>query len=154
MKEIVIRNARPEDGTTIAAVYAPYVKETPISFEETPPSGEEMAGRVRETIQRFPYLIAEESGRVVGYAYAGSHQTRASYRWSVNAAVYLAATHHRRGIGTLQRCGIRQLHGNEQISLVFLRQKAAGQPAANENSEHCDRREHQHGESGFMNQNA
>jgi L-amino acid N-acyltransferase YncA len=99
--QILIRNARPEDGAMIADIYAPYVTDTPITFEETSPSGEEMAARVRETIARFPYLVAEEAGRVVGYVYAGPHHLRVSYRWSVNVAVYLAATHHRRGIGTL-----------------------------------------------------
>jgi L-amino acid N-acyltransferase YncA len=98
---IVIRNARPEDGAVVAAIYAPYVRETPITFEETPPPPEEMADRIRQTIAQFPYLLAEEAGRVVGYVYAGPHHPRASYRWSVNVAVYLAATHHRRGIGTL-----------------------------------------------------
>jgi phosphinothricin acetyltransferase len=99
--EIIIRNALPEDGEMIAAIYSPYVKDTPISFEEKPPSGEEMGERVRETIEQYPYLVAEEGGRLVGYVYASQHGARASYRWSVNVAVYLAATHYRRGIGTL-----------------------------------------------------
>ena len=99
--DISIRQARREDGVMIAAVYAPYVMNTPISFEETPPSGPEMEGRIVATLERFPYLVAEEAGRVVGYVYAGAHAARASYRWSVDVAVYIAATHHRRGIGTL-----------------------------------------------------
>jgi L-amino acid N-acyltransferase YncA len=99
--EIIIRKAQGEDGRMIAAIYEPYVIHTPISFEETPPSAEEMEGRIRETIGQFPYLVAEEGGRVVGYVYASPHQARASYRWSVNVAVYIAATHHRLGIGKL-----------------------------------------------------
>jgi L-amino acid N-acyltransferase YncA len=99
--EITIRNALPADGERIAAIYAPYVKNTAVSFEEKPPSGEEMGSRIRETIEQYPYLVAQDAGRVVGYVYASQHGARASYRWSVNVAVYLDSTHHRRGIGTL-----------------------------------------------------
>jgi L-amino acid N-acyltransferase YncA len=99
--ELLIRQACVEDGRSVAAIYEPYVTETPASFEEIAPTGEEMAGRIRETIERFPFLVAEDGGQVIGYAYAGLHGTRASYRWSVNVSAYIARTHHRRGIGTL-----------------------------------------------------
>ena len=82
-------------GAAIAAIYAPYVIETAITFEEVPPTAEEMEARIHETLPRYPYLVGEENGRVVGYVYAGQHGARASYRWSVNVAVYLASSHHR-----------------------------------------------------------
>jgi L-amino acid N-acyltransferase YncA len=99
--EIQIRQARPEDSQSIAGIYEEYVVKLPTSFEETPPIAEEMESRIRETLEQFPYLVAEEAGRVVAYAYAGPHSGRASYRWSVNVSVYISPTHHRRGIGTL-----------------------------------------------------
>jgi phosphinothricin acetyltransferase len=97
--KLSIRVARPEDGAAVARIYEPYVLKTPISFEETPPAAEEMSDRIRQTLPRFPYLIAEADGEVAGYACAGAHASRASYRWGADVAIYLAQSHHRRGIG-------------------------------------------------------
>jgi phosphinothricin acetyltransferase len=69
------------------------------SFEESPPSAVEMADRMRATLERLPWLVAEEEGSVIGYAYAAAHHQRPGYRWSVNISVYVAAGHARRGIG-------------------------------------------------------
>jgi L-amino acid N-acyltransferase YncA len=117
--EIVIRKARREDGATIAAVYQPYVSDTPVSFEETPPSGREMEARIQETIERYPYLVAEEGGRAIGYVYASPHHARVSYRWSVNVAVYIAATHHRKGIGTLLYRELFQLLERQGYAMAY-----------------------------------
>jgi L-amino acid N-acyltransferase YncA len=97
--QLLIRQARPEDGAALADIYRPYVQDLPASFEEIAPSPEEMAQRVRQTLVSWPYLVAEDAGRVIGYAYASSHRARASYRWAVDVTVYISATHHRRGIG-------------------------------------------------------
>jgi phosphinothricin acetyltransferase len=99
-----VRNARPHDGESVAAIYAPYVLGTAISFEEEPPSGAEMASRIAATLPTHPFLVFEEAGRVLGYAYGGAHNERAAYRWSANVSVYVAGDAHRRGIGrTLYR---------------------------------------------------
>src|SRR5215469_1166537 len=99
-----VRVASPSDGDAVAAIYAPYVLETAISFEEQPPSGAEMAARISETLRSHPFLVFEEAGRVLGYAYGGAHNERAAYRWSANVSVYIAGDAHRRGIGrTLYR---------------------------------------------------
>ncbi len=83
----------------MAAIYRPAVTASIASFEEAPPSVDEMAGRIRTTLERLPWLVAEEGGDVIGYAYAAPHHQRAGYRWSVNISVYVAASHHGRGIG-------------------------------------------------------
>ena len=98
--EIRIRQAQPEDGASIAAIYEPYIRDTVITFEEKPVTADEMSQRIAQTLPRYPFLVAEDVGQVIGYAYGGPHQARASYRWSVNVAVYIAGTHHRRGIGS------------------------------------------------------
>jgi phosphinothricin acetyltransferase len=99
-----VRVASPSDGDAVAAIYSPYVLETAISFEEQPPSGAEMAARISETLRSHPFLVFEEAGRVLGYAYGGVHVARAAYRWSANVSVYIADDAHRRGIGrTLYR---------------------------------------------------
>ena len=94
-----IRVATPDDAPTIAAIYAPYVLETVISFEETPPPADEMAERIRSTLKTHPFLVFESKGEIAGYAYAGHHGARQAYRWSVNVSVYTDSNAHRRGIG-------------------------------------------------------
>jgi phosphinothricin acetyltransferase len=96
---LTIRKAVVEDGATLAAIYAPYVSQTVISFETVPPTAEEFSARIANCLPAYPWLIAEMSGQTVGYAYAGPHSGRAAYNWSADISVYLAADHHRQGIG-------------------------------------------------------
>ncbi len=91
-----IRPAAAADADGIAAVYAPYVTDTVISFEDVPPSAQEMAGRVARSLS---WLVAVEAGSVVGFAYAWPHRDRAAYRWSVDVSVYLAPAVCGRGLG-------------------------------------------------------
>jgi phosphinothricin acetyltransferase len=97
---MLIRSAALDDVAAMQAIYAPYVDETPISFEEAAPSVDEMAARWREVTERYPWVVAEVEGRVVGYAYATEHRSRPAYRWSVDVAVYVARETVRRGVGT------------------------------------------------------
>jgi phosphinothricin acetyltransferase len=69
------------------------------SFEVVPPSVEEIAQRIDATLPRFPYLVAERDGELLGYAYAGQHRAREAYQWSVDVSVYIAPQAHRGGIG-------------------------------------------------------
>lgn len=66
-----IRTARLSDAPALRAIYAPYVEKTAITFEYTVPDVEEFAARMRATLRRYPYLVAERGGELVGYAYAG-----------------------------------------------------------------------------------
>jgi L-amino acid N-acyltransferase YncA len=97
-----LRPARPEDAPAIAAIYAPYVTETVISFEDEPPSAGDMAMRMEKVRHAgLPYLVAEgHDGVVLAYAYAGLFHARAAYRHTVENAVYVAQDHRRQGIGT------------------------------------------------------
>jgi phosphinothricin acetyltransferase len=94
-----IRTASEADAGEIAAIYAPFVRDTAISMEETPPSAAEMAERIRACLPTWPWLVAEDEAGVAGYAYASQHRSRPAYRWSVDAAVYVAPRAHRRGVG-------------------------------------------------------
>ena len=94
-----VRLAGPQDAAGIRAIYAPIVRETPISFETLPPSEEEMSGRVAKTLARYPWLVCAAQERVLGYAYAGVHSERAAYQWSVNVSVYVHARCRRHGVG-------------------------------------------------------
>jgi phosphinothricin acetyltransferase len=101
---VSLRVATPDDGAACAAIYAPYVTGTAISFESEPPSTADMAARIARTLPVHPWLVAEEGGAVIGYAYAGRHAERAAYRWAAEVSVYVMRGRHRRGVGrTLYR---------------------------------------------------
>jgi phosphinothricin acetyltransferase len=88
------------DSERVAEIYRPAVEDNFISFEEVAPTAAEMADRMRRVLARLPWLVAQdESGLVVGYAYASPHRERAAYRWSVDISVYVDPAFHRRGIG-------------------------------------------------------
>lgn len=98
--KLCIRAAREEDAATIAAVYAPYVRDTAVSFEVEPPTADVIAQRIAATLPTHPWLVAEASaGSVVGYAYAGKHRERPAYRWCVDTTVYVAHEQRRGGVG-------------------------------------------------------
>ena len=96
---IQVRPASVSDAAAIQEIYAPIVAETAISFEEEPPTVQEMAARIASTLADYPYLAATRDGRVVGYAYAGQHRARAAYRRSVDVTVYVAGNARRTGVG-------------------------------------------------------
>jgi L-amino acid N-acyltransferase YncA len=97
---MLIRHATPDgDAAACAAIYAPIVAETVISLEERPPTPAEFAQRIERVSLTHPWLVAEDGGEVVGYAYANRHHERASYRWSADVAVYVAEGRRGRGVG-------------------------------------------------------
>lgn len=98
---ILIRGATANDAPEVQAIYAPIVKETVISFEDTVPSIEEMAQRISDTLTTHPYLVAEQDGKVIGYAYAGKHRERAAYRNSTDVSAYVAEMARGQGVGRL-----------------------------------------------------
>lgn len=97
---MIIRPASLDDAAAIAAIYAPYVSDTVISFETVPPSADEMAGRIETCLVRYPWLVADDGGRIAGYVYAGRHAGRAAYDWSADVTAYLHPDYHRQGLAT------------------------------------------------------
>jgi phosphinothricin acetyltransferase len=98
----LVRDATPDDAAACAAIYAHYVTATPISFEERPPTLEEMTGRIAKAQARHAFLVlADEQAPdvVVGYAYAGPFASRPAYRWSTEASVYVEKDLRGRGAG-------------------------------------------------------
>ncbi|CAA9305359.1 MAG: Acetyltransferase, GNAT family, partial [uncultured Microvirga sp.] len=93
-----IRLATGRDAGQVAAIYAPNVTGTIISFESEPPGADEMLRRIEGTLERYPWLVCERRGRVLGYAYAGPHGSRAAYQWSVDVSVYVDGGSHRMGV--------------------------------------------------------
>ena len=95
----IIRFARTEDAEALAAIYAPYVRETAITFEYEPPDGEEFRRRMEGIQRRYPYLAAEEDGVLLGYCYASAFKGRAAYDWAAETSIYVRRDLHRRGLG-------------------------------------------------------
>jgi phosphinothricin acetyltransferase len=95
-----IRPATTADAAACAAIYAPFVRDGTASFETEPPDGEAMATRMAKVLGAgWPWLVAEEDGRVLGYAYASQFRDRAAYAQSCESSVYVAGGGHRRGAG-------------------------------------------------------
>jgi phosphinothricin acetyltransferase len=113
-----LRDVTLSDASAIQAIYAPYVRETTISFELEVPSVEVLRQRIEATTSAYPWLVAEEGGQLLGYAYASRHRERAAYVTSVDLAVYLAPQAHRRGLA-------RALYGE-----LFTRLQAQGRHMA------------------------
>jgi L-amino acid N-acyltransferase YncA len=96
-----VRDAGERDAEACAAIYAPYVTDTAITFETEPPSCAVMAARIAEARRTHAWVVLEERGRVVGSASSGPFKSRAAYRWSCEVSVYLEVGRRRGGGGRL-----------------------------------------------------
>lgn len=97
---VTIRDANSErDAAACAAIYAPYVETGPISFEERAPSAAEMAKRIERYTATHPWLVAEDGGGLVGYAYGTHYLDRPAYRWAAEVSVYVSEDRHGEGLG-------------------------------------------------------
>jgi len=102
MSDISIRPATSADIPAITRIYAHAVRHGTASFEFEPPDENEMTRRMRALLDGgYPYLVAEDGGAVLGYAYAGPYRTRPAYRYTVENSIYVAPEAQRRGIGRL-----------------------------------------------------
>ncbi|MCG4822320.1 GNAT family N-acetyltransferase [Streptococcus gordonii] len=95
-----IRLAKPSDARSLLDIYAPYVENTAITFEYEVPIIEDFAIRIEKTLEKYPYLVAEEDGVVLGYAYASTYYARAAYDWAVELSVYVSQDARGQGVGT------------------------------------------------------
>lgn len=96
---MLIRDATGADAEACSAIYAPYVRDTVITFEDEAPDATELARRIATAQRAHAWLVAERDGDVVGYAYAGEYKSRAAYRWSCEVSVYLETGLRRAGVG-------------------------------------------------------
>ncbi|MCD8367576.1 MAG: N-acetyltransferase family protein [Clostridiales bacterium] len=116
-----IRAARPGDAAALAAIYAPYVLETAITFEYEPPDAAEFRRRMEAIQGRYPYLVAEKAGEVLGYAYAAPFHDRAAFAWVAEPSIYLRRDARGQGLGTALYARLEELlRGQGIVSLCAL----------------------------------
>lgn len=95
----LVRDATIEDAVACADIYAPYVRDTVVSFELEPPTAGEMAARIEAALARHAWVVLEDGGRVVGYAYGTTFNPRAAYDWAASVSVYTGTGRRRTGAG-------------------------------------------------------
>lgn len=95
----IVRLATAADAPALAAIYAPIVRDTATSFELEPPDAAEMARRIARIMPRHPWLVCQEAGEVIGYAYGSEHRARPAYQWSAEVSVYVRTGGQRGGVG-------------------------------------------------------
>lgn len=124
-----IRFATPGDSQKILTIYAQYI-ETPITFECSLPSEREFAKRIAEQSEFYPYLLCEEDGNILGYAYAHRHMGREAYQWNAELSVYLDRVFTSKGLGKRMYAALIDLLKLQGIKTVY-----GGVTVPNEKSE-------------------
>jgi len=119
MSDAYIRAATEKDLPAILTIYAPYVLNTTFSFEYNVPTMPEFIQRFRGITEKYPWLIWEEDGEIIGYAYASRMSERTAYQWSADISIYIMDGHHGKGIGrrlyaeveaVLVKCGYQKVY--------------------------------------------
>ena len=117
-EKLKIRDAQIEDAERLVEIYSYYVLNTAVSFEYKVPSVEEFKDRIIKVKKKFPYLVCEKNGTIVGYVYASAYSEREAYSWTVSTSIYVDKDNRRQGIGSflyvnleerLKKLGIKNL---------------------------------------------
>ncbi len=116
---MIMRFATPDDAQAIQAIYAPFIENTVITFENEVPSSEEMAGRIASIQQMYPWIVAEQEGEVIGYAYASALRSRAAYQWCAELSVYINSDQAGHGYGAQLYDALMQLLRLQGIRVVY-----------------------------------
>jgi phosphinothricin acetyltransferase len=115
----MIRPAILSDAQALAEIYNPYIRDTIITFEEEPVTAAEMAGRIAKVTEAYPWLVWDEGGQILGYAYSSVWRARAAYRYSTETAIYLGMEHRGRGVGaSLYKALLEELEEREFHSVL------------------------------------
>lgn len=129
MEYVKIRVATGADAEALVKIYAPYVENTAVTFEYTVPTPVEFSRRIAEIQEKYPYLVAERNGELVGYAYANTFKGRAAYDWAVEVSIYVRMDQKKSGVGSALY---------EALEQVLSLQNILNLNAAITNAEHED----------------
>ena len=114
-----IRTVQLSDAEAILKVYAPFITDTCISFEYVVPSVEEFAQRIASISAEYPYIVLEEDGEIVGYAYSHRYLERVAYSWDVEVAIYLAPKVQGKGLGVILYDTLEKLMALQNIKNLY-----------------------------------
>ena len=101
MAGLKIRDAQIDDAQRLLEIYSHYVLDTAVSFEYEVPSLDEFKERIKNIKKKYPYLVCEKDGKIIGYVYASAYSERAAYDWTVETSIYVDKECHRNGAGSL-----------------------------------------------------
>jgi L-amino acid N-acyltransferase YncA len=126
-----IRGIEVSDAGAVRSIYSPFITDNATSFETEVPSITVIEDRIRSIYEQYPWLVYEEDGAVLGYAYGASHRARKAYQWSVEVSVYLHETVRRRGIGRILYMTLfdllrRQGYANAYAGITLPNQASVG----------------------------
>lgn len=99
MSDFTIRTVRISDAAALSDIYRYYVENTAVSYEYIAPDADEFKRRIAATIEKYPYILAEDEDGILGYAYAGPFNTRTAANWSAEVSIYVSRSKRTRGIG-------------------------------------------------------
>ena len=119
MENISIRMATPGDASALLAIYAPYILKTGITFEYTVPTEEQFAQRIRHVLEKYPYLVAEREGEIVGYSYAKEFGERAAFSRSVETVLYLKENARGGGIGRMLYAELESILKKQNVTNMY-----------------------------------
>ena len=144
-EEIQIRKASVSDAEELLGIYVPYVEKTAISFEWDVPSVSEFRRRIENTLKKYPYLVAEKDGEILGYAYTGPFVGRAAYDWAAEVSIYVKEDKRKMGVG---RRLYQALEAVSQAQNILNLNACIGYP--DEDDEHLTKNSVQfHGHLGY-----
>jgi phosphinothricin acetyltransferase len=116
---ITLRKATLYDGEALADIYKYYVENTAITFEYVAPDAEEFSSRIAHKTEKYPFIVAEEDGHPVGYAYASEYRERAAYAWDVELSVYVDIAHQGKGIGPRLYSALEKLLAIQNVANTY-----------------------------------
>ena len=114
-----IRTVQLSDAEAILKVYVPFITDTCISFEYVVPSVEEFAQRIASISAEYPYIVLEEDGEIVGYAYSHRYLERVAYSWDVEVTIYLAPKVQGKGLGVILYDALEKLMTLQNIKNLY-----------------------------------
>ena len=119
MENVNIRVASPDDAEQLLKIYAPYVEKTAITFEYDVPTVHEFKKRIENTLEKYPYLVAEVGDKIVGYAYTGSFVGRAAYDHSAETSIYIDEGCRNKGIGKRLYAAIEEISVAQNVINLY-----------------------------------
>ena len=126
---MIIRDAKPSDAAALAEIYRPYVENTAITFEYVAPGAEEFEARLARVTAHYPWLVLEQAGEILGYAFADRAFEKAAYAWCADMTVYLAPQATGRGLGRLLYAALENRLRARGIQILYALVTASNVPS-------------------------